>query len=241
MKLCRRIAFLGICLCLVAVFLGGSNAKAGTSNMGIVYGDSLTVQAEGALKTWMLPSNTVYQAYGGTAICDWVDRARSDRTRNPSWVILAFTGNTAGGTCAGDAFAKGGVSGAVENYRTALQNMRLIFPASTKIYVVASPEMNAQKVCSQGNTFSCWFPFNGAPELNTMYLSESKTLPNVEYIPDASDLVSYHIGIFGLDFCLPGECSGTIVVRASDGVHLTDAGAFRYAVGMTAGVRRDFR
>jgi hypothetical protein len=240
MKLQRKFVLLGLVLSSGLALSSAPSSTASSPSTGIVYGDSLAVQSDGALRTWMLSNEAVtYRTKSGTALCEWVNQARSDRVLAPRWIIVAFTGNTGGGTCAGDAFVRNGAPGAVENYRKALRDVRAAFPVSTKIYLVGSPAMKAQELCAQGNVFSCWFPFNGSPKLNDMYQAEARSLQNVEYVPDGAAELSRPSGAFWVGPCLPGECHGVITLRTPDGIHLTSAGSFRYALGMTAGLRRD--
>ncbi len=55
----------------------------------LVYGDSLIEQASPYLR-----STDVVRAYGGTALCDWVDNmARAASTEQPSVMVVEFVGN----------------------------------------------------------------------------------------------------------------------------------------------------
>ena len=55
----------------------------------IMYGDSLLVQA-----TPYLRSTDQVRAYGGTALCDWVDKiAKASSVEQPSVLVLEFVGN----------------------------------------------------------------------------------------------------------------------------------------------------
>src|SRR5215471_4150731 len=55
----------------------------------VMYGDSLLVQAMPYLR-----STDEVRAYGGTALCDWVDKiARAAAVEQPSVLVLEFVGN----------------------------------------------------------------------------------------------------------------------------------------------------
>jgi lysophospholipase L1-like esterase len=188
--------------------------KAGTV---VIYGDSLTVESENAvrLRYSQAYGRIVFRAFGGTALCDWLAQAEKDRAGlHPQRVVLAFTGNTA--SCVAADFLARGISGAVANYRLALTRMREIYPTEV-ISVTLSPAMHNQP--------DGWFPFNGSPALNAMYRQVGQQL-HMTVNPAADDALTP-----GHRFSAtrPGPDGRTaVVVRLSDGVHLTAAGAAIY-------------
>jgi hypothetical protein len=229
----------------VAGWPTAANGLGTTRTRGIVYGDSLVVQSLTELRVWQLTKADVrYQAHGGAALCDYAPQMPADNVAfHPDWVVLAFTGNTASGTCAGNAWQAGGDAGAVENYRNALRQARAAFPTTTRIYVVGAIAMLAKWQCAAGITFSCWFPFNGYWGLNVMYMQEAASLPNTVYDPTADEWLTATHRFWWTSPCLPGECIGTIRIRSVDGVHLWDgnhAGQFRYAAAITTRLRADY-
>jgi hypothetical protein len=192
----------------------------------VVYGDSLTVQSEAAARQ-VHPGRherVIFRARGGTAMCDWVDRARVDvLVHDPAAVVLAFTGNTA--TCVFDTFRAGGVPAATALYERSLRQFHAIF-AGRAISVVIPPAMH--------NTTNGWFPFNGDPALVAMYERVGRELGMTVNTRADDTLSPGHV----FSPVRPAYPDGPLVtVRLSDGIHLTPAGALWYGAALLAGVR----
>ncbi len=187
----------------------------------VVYGDSLTVQSEAAAQYLYQHANEtiVFRAYGGTAMCDWVNQARQDRaTLHPQRVVLAFTGNSA--SCVASDYQARGAAGGVANYATALRQMREAYPTES-ITVVLSPAMR--------NPATGWFRFNGNPALNAMYRHGGAQL-HMAINADADNLLTPgHIFTMNRPRFLNGP---TVTVRLNDGVHLTPDGAIWYGLAL---------
>lgn len=187
----------------------------------VVYGDSLTVQSEAAVRSLHRGTSErlVFRARGGTAMCDWTDRAFFDEdTLHPKRIILAFTGNTA--SCAAAAYRTGGAAAATALYEHSLRQMRAIY-AHVPITLVIPPAMH--------NLPMGWYPFNGDPALVAMYKRVGSQL-------------GMTIDTHADDWLTPGHVytatrpayphGATVVVRLSDGVHLTPAGELWYAAAL---------
>ncbi len=187
----------------------------------VVYGDSLTVQSESAARS-LHPGNrehVVFHAAGGTAMCDWVARAAFDAVAlHPQRVVLAFTGNTA--SCAAAAFRIGGVSGATALYEESLREMRATFP-HVPITIVIPPAMH--------NLPDGWYPFNGDAALVAMYKRVGAEL-HMRINTRADDwLTPGHV----FTATRPAYPDGPpVLVRLSDGVHLTPAGERWYGAAL---------
>jgi hypothetical protein len=131
---------------------------------------------------------------------------------------IVFTGNTA--SCAAAAFRTGGVAGATALYERSLREMRAIFPR-LPITLVIPPAMH--------NLPHGWYPYNGNAGLVAMYKRVGAQL---------------HMTINTLadDWLTPGHVftatrpayphGPPVLVRLSDGVHLTDAGELWYGAAL---------
>ena len=190
----------------------------------LVYGDSLTVLSEPAARLLYRDRyRVVFQAAGGTSICDWTRGAAADKALyHPARVVIAFTGNTA--TCVAGDYRRGGLDGLVANYRRSLLALRSVY-VGTAITVVGSPAMAPQRAGS-------FWPSNGELGLNLMY-----RLVCAEY--------AMHYDSFADDALTPGHRFAwtrpafpgngpPVTVRLSDGVHVTPAGALYYAAAFVA-------
>jgi hypothetical protein len=193
----------------------------------VVYGDSLTVQAEDAARTFNRGSGyrLIFRARAGTAMCDWVNRAAVDHVvLHPKRVVLAFTGNTA--TCAREAFERGGVAGATALYETSLRQMRAAFP--TELVTVLIPP-------ATHNLPNGWFPYNGNPALVAMYERVGREL-HMDINTDADQWLTPNHVYRAQGPAFPhggtGSTGGTVDLRLSDGVHLTPEGALYYGAAL---------
>lgn len=194
--------------------LAACSAAPDTRPVVLVYGDSLTVLSEQAATQSYPKYHFIFQAEGGTAMCDWSPRAAPNRiTYKPVQVVLAFTGNTA--SCAAADYAAGGLIGAIGNYQRAMIQFAHAF-VGIPVRVIGSPAMHDN---------IGWFPMNGNPQLNAMYQSESAQLGLTYSSAADNDLTPGHV----FTYTRPGYRNGApVVVRTQDGIHLTPAGALYY-------------
>jgi hypothetical protein len=171
----------------------------------LVYGDSLIEQASPYFR-----STDQVRAYGGTALCDWVDKmARAAAVEQPSVMVVEFVGND--------------VTPCMQGYQTPDQvrakyeadMARLKRRVDAPILWVGAPAFRDQ-----------------APATLGLYSSQPKFV-------DAGDAVLAD-GVYTSTLpCLPDEGSiqgcidGRIRVRASDGKHFATSGS-----GYSAGGRR---
>ena len=186
----------------------------------LVYGDSLTVNAQTA-HGLNVPGKLVgVRAMGGTALCDWVPAMASDRKLyHPHTVVIAFVGNVA--TCVANDWRRSGSAAATANYERALRAVRVAYPTE-KIVVVGSPAMNDR---------IRWLFYAGSPQLNAM---EKRVASQIRATyTDAADvaLSPHHVFVWdrpplGCPTCRP------VRVRTSDGVHLTAAGGRLYGAAL---------
>jgi hypothetical protein len=222
----------------------------------ILYGDSLAWEARDgfglAIQTGG-EADVVDRAYGGTAICDWLDRMRRDvHEVKPSAVVLEFVGNNVTGCMRGP---KGPLTGPalVERYREDARIATEIFAGvGVRVYWIGAPAAPGP----QASAFT---------EVRRVYAAEPSRLTfatpppqRVEYV-DAGQAVLDHGAFTWTLPCLPNEgapegcADGRIQVRAPDGVHFCpvlirrgedrcavySAGAARFGFAMAEPVRRD--
>jgi hypothetical protein len=86
------VGVLGACAWLASSSSSMSTARSSSSKSRgpvLIYGDSLIEQA-----TPYLQSTDEIRAFGGTALCDWVDKmARAASVEQPSMMVVEFVGN----------------------------------------------------------------------------------------------------------------------------------------------------
>jgi hypothetical protein len=181
--------------------------QAATRHRGpvIMYGDSLLVQA-----TPYLRSTDEVRAYGGTALCDWVDKiARASAVEQPSVLVVEFVGNDL------TPCMQGYTSPDEVRAKYEADMARLKRRVDSPILWVGPPEFR-----------------DGPPATLGLYSSEPRFV-------DAGQAVLAD-GVYTNTLpCLPDEGSvqgcvnGRIRVRASDGAHFATSGS-----GYSAGGRR---
>ena len=210
--------FLAVIAVLAALSLPGCQP---TSHKDVlVYGDSLTVNAETA-GVLTLPGKLVgVRAKGATALCDWVPKMAADRkTYTPTTVVIAFAGNVSG--CVGTEWLKHGDAGATANYERAMHAVRAAYPTE-KIVVVGPPAIYNP---------TGRIPFLGSAQLSAMYRRVAPQI-HATYSSAADDaLTPGHVFTWtrppqGCPTCQP------VRVRTLDGVHLTTAGGKIYGAAL---------
>lgn len=171
----------------------------------LVYGDSLIEQASPYFR-----STDQVSAYGGTALCDWVDKmARAAAVEQPSVMVVEFVGND--------------LTPCMKGYQTPDQ-------------VRAKYEADMARLKRRVDAPILWVGApafrDRAPTTLGLYSSEPRFV-------DAGDAVLADGAYTDTLPCLPDEGSiqgcvnGRIRVRASDGTHFATSGS-----GYSAGGRR---
>ena len=248
------VALAAVTALLVAVVV--VTAAVGTKRRVILYGDSLAFESRDYFALALQSGadvEVVDRTFGGTAICDRLDRMRTDlRALQPTAVVLEFVGNNVtdcvrgpGGSLTGDAL--------VQKYRDDARIATEIFAgAGVRVYWMGAPSI----ATSQADDFR---------RVRQTYEEEARRLtfatpplPRVQYA-DAGRAVLDGGRFTATLPCLPSEgpgegcVGGHISVRALDGVHFCpvrtreggdrcpvySGGAARFGLAMAEPVRRD--
>jgi hypothetical protein len=279
----RFFAFLGIIitvLVVTAVTAGNASAAAASSPTRaaatmhrdalsvapdqatiILYGDSLASEAQGYFRDALAAAgvgNVRTSTFGGTAICDWLDRMRSDAaTLHPTAVVVEFSGNALT-PCMLDGQGQSFAVALNAYYRKyvndAREVLRIFTTSGTRVYFAGAPKT---RVAEETNDLN-------AGLLNTTYADLAAETPDARFVGAGDALL--HDGHWTETLpCLASEpCTGGAdangrginVVRAPDGGHFCpgapgatrgvtgtcpvwSSGAFRYGNAMAAAVIRD--
>jgi hypothetical protein len=231
-------------------------AAVGTKRRVILYGDSLAFESRDFFALGLQDGSDVEvvdRTFGGTAICDRLDRMRRDlRDLQPWAVALEFVGNNVTpcmrgptGPLTGDAL--------VQKYRDDARTATELFAgAGVRVYWMGAPS----SATSQADEFA---GVRQAYEEEASRLTfATSPLRRVRYV-DAGQAVLDGGRFTATLPCLPSEgpddgCTdGRIPVRAGDGVHFCPArtresgdrcpvysgGAARFGLAMAQPIRRD--
>jgi hypothetical protein len=235
---------------VVVVAAGRANRRV------ILYGDSLAFEARDVFALSLQRESDVEvvdRTFGGTAICDGLDRMRRDlHDLQPSAVVLEFVGNNVtpcmrgpNGPLAGDELR--------QKYRDDARSATEIFAgAGVRVYWVGAPSTATADAGVFAGVRRGYEAESGRLTFATPPLSR------VRYV-DAGQAVLDR-GRFAATLpCLPSEgaaegcVDGRIPVRALDGVHLCpvrtgpgddrcpvySGGAVRFGIAMAQPIRRD--
>ncbi len=189
----------------------------------LIYGDSLTVQTEPAVRYLYPHQDVVFRAVNGAKnVRPGPEVQAEDRQSiKPTRVVLAFTGNT-WGCAAPPGVLVGTLTQIVANYE---RNLRLFARSfqGIPITVIGPPAMKTPG--TEG-----FFPYNGSPGLIAMYQRVSAEL-GLHFSSLASDsLTPGHV--YTAYRPARGTTAPLVRVRDRDGIHLAAAGEVYYAVAL---------
>lgn len=208
----------------------------------VVYGDSLISQAMPYIQhdlTSQGQSNVVFNAYPGTAPCDWMNQMLADAQANVmTAAVIEFSGNNFG--CMSYPAASPAFFAAYQQQVT--QAVQAFVSRGIHVFLVGAPV--TLKEIQQGAT--TW------DHLNEIYAQIAASEPNATYV-NAGAAVEENGSFTWTLPCRPGEPSclanGQAIVRAADGQHFCpqqagdgsqcldySSGAARYADALTAPV-----
>lgn len=222
----------------------------------ILYGDSLAHESRDYFALSLQSGGeavVVDRTFGGTAICDWLDRMRRDvRDLQPSAVVLEFVGNNVTPCMQGpDGPLTGGAL--VQKYRDDARIATSIFAGvGVRVFWVGGPRIASLRA----------FEFNG---IRDVYEAEPRRLTfatppfdRVQYFDAGRSLLengnyTTTLPCAASESAGDGCVDGRIVVRSPDGIHLCpvdvdrqasgcpvySGGAARFGFSMAQPVRRD--
>ena len=171
----------------------------------LVYGDSLIEQASPYLRT-----TDQVRAFGGTALCDWVDKmARAANAEQPSVMVVEFVGND--------------LTPCMQNYQT---------PDEVRAKYEADMARLKQRVDAPILWVGAPAFRDSAPATLGLYSSEPKFVDAGEAVL-ADGAYTDTLPCLADEGAIQGCVNGRIRVRASDGKHFATSGS-----GYSAGGRR---
>lgn len=198
---------------LAAAAIGSSQSSSKTVS---VWGDSLTVDAQSALR---LHGASVH-ARGGTAPCDWLPGFEKTLVADhPSHVLLAFVGNI-GTPCMAGVHSNAELAA---RYRTDYTKIIAIAVRHrVPVTLVVPPYMDPKRFF--------YLSYFGAPELTTMECGLAATL--TDWV-NCDTTARNNLAVDGhYSYRVNGR-----IARRVDGVHLTPYGGGLYASGILAARR----
>ena len=227
-----------------------------TNRRVILYGDSLAFEARDVFALSLQHGDdieVVDRTFGGTAICDRLDRMRRDlHDLQPSAVVLEFIGNNVTPCMRGP---NGPLTGddLVQKYREDARSATDIFAgAGVDVYWMGAP---STATAEEGVFASVRRGYEAESGRLTF---ATPPLPRVRFV-DAGQAVLDHGRFAATLSCLPSEggaegcVDGRIPVRALDGLHFCpvrtgpaddrcpvySGGAVRFGIAMAQPIRRD--
>jgi hypothetical protein len=248
------VALVAVTVLLASVVV--VSVTAGTKRRVILYGDSLAFEARDAFALSLQSGGDVEvvdRTFGGTAICDRVDRMRQDLHDLQPWaVVLEFVGNNVTPCMRGPAGALTG-DRLVRKYRDDARTATGLFAgAGVRVYWMGAPTSATPEAEDFARVRRGYEADSGRLTFAT------PPLPRVRYV-DAGRAVLDGGRFTATLPCLPSEgerdgcVDGRIPVRALDGLHLCplrtrqgddrcpvySSGATRFGLAMARPIRRD--
>jgi hypothetical protein len=190
----------------------------------VVLGDSFVEHSRDQIAAYATSkglTNTV-QGLGGTAMCNWTRQFAEQARLRPKVLVLSYAGNDIPHTCFNPTAASRSPEAVAAGYRQALDRVIAQFAGKgVELYVVLPPPIRDQQFEQR------------AAAMRVMYRQAAADHPGLHLIDSATTLDPGHKGF---QLTLPCQAfdkgcpaSGRIVVRRPDGIHVTPAGAERYA------------
>jgi lysophospholipase L1-like esterase len=195
-------------------------------------GDSFADQAQASFLAHAATDRKTAEvsAYGGIGVCDRVDALADIAQRSPRVLILSFAGNDIT-PCMLRTDTPSSAEETAEEYQSDFEGVLADFRAAspgTRVYVVPPPPIRDAQ-----------FETNAAA-MRAMYgrlVDEFPDITIVDVTPQLAPDHQFHASLPCEDwedlYCQP---DGTVVLRQDDGIHLTAAGADRYARAMLAAI-----
>lgn len=193
-----------------------------------IVGDSFIFQSRDALaeRAGAEGLTADIRGIGGAAICNWDPQWEDIAEQSPDVLVLSFAGNDIERSCFNPTDTVYPPEQTAARYREELDRILAMFPDS-QTYVVLPPPIRD-------------VPFEArATAMREMYRDAVDDHPDLGIIDVATTLDPEGAGFVADLPCESWEecpASGAITVRDPDGVHLTDAGAQRYARAVLDGV-----
>jgi hypothetical protein len=235
----RRVALLGLAATLVilgvvavAVVVLNDDDSAAQDGAAepvdlAVVGDSFAEQSKDAILAMGDDADlttTVY-AFGGSSLCAWFPQLGDLRAAPPRMLVLSFAGNIfqecVNPTCAEECQDQDPAVTAAK-YREHLDLVLALFASTpTEVYVVSPPPIADPLLAPH------------AEAMRTMYQEAQAAHPELHVIDSATQLDPGGQGFAPTLPCTPADdCPAgqdEVTVRQDDQIHLTEAGARRYA------------
>jgi len=248
------VALVAVTVLLASVVV--VSVTAGTKRRVILYGDSLAFEARDAFALSLQTGGDVEvvdRTFGGTAICDRLDRMRQDlHDLQPSAVAFEFVGNNVTPCMRGSAGPLTG-DGLVRKYRDDARTATELFAgAGVRVYWMGAPTPATPEAADFAGVRRQYEADSGRLTFATPPLSRVRYVDAGQAVLDG--------GRFTTTLpCLPSEgegegcVDGRIPVRALDGLHLCpvrtrqgddrcpvySSGAVRFGLAMARPIRRD--
>jgi hypothetical protein len=250
------VALVAVTVLLASVVV--VSATAGAKRRVILYGDSLAFEARDAFALSLQSGGgddveIVDRTFGGTALCDRLDRMRQDLHDLQPWAVaIEFVGNNVTPCMRGPAGPLTG-DGLVQKYRDDAHTATELFAgAGVRVYWMGAPPTATPEASDFARVRHGYESESGRLTFAT------PPLPRVRYV-DAGRAVLDGGRFTATLPCLPSEgeregcVDGRILVRALDGLHLCpvrtsqgsdrcpvySSGAARFGLAMAQPIRRD--
>ena len=190
----------------------------------VVLGDSFVEHSRDQIRAYAEGRGLTVEVMGlgGTAICNWDDKLQAYAEQAPATMVVSFAGNDIPDSCFNPTDESRDAATVAAGYREELDEVVELFAAAgSTLYAVLPPPIRDAQFEERAAAMRAMY-VEAADEHPELHLVSSATLldPDGEGFVEALPCAAWDTD------CPP---SGEVVLRQDDGIHLTPAGAERYA------------
>jgi hypothetical protein len=186
----------------------------------VVLGDSFVEHSRDQIRAYAESQGLTVEVMGlgGTSICNWDDKLEAYAEDPPATMVVSFAGNDIPGSCFNPTDESRDAATVAAGYRDELDDVVELFAATgADLYAVVPPPIRDPQFEER------------AAAMRVMYREAAGEHPELHLIDAAEglgDAYQERLPCAEWDEC---PADGHVVVRDDDGIHLTPAGAERYA------------
>jgi len=197
----------------------------------VVLGDSFVEHSRDQIAAYAEAQglDAAVMGLGGTAICNWDDKLQAYAADPPETMVISFAGNDIPHTCFNPTDESRDAATVAAAYREDLDSVIEMFAAAgSELHAVVPPPIRDVQFEER------------AAAMRVMYAEAADDHPDLHLIDSATQLDPDGTGFVESLPCASWDtdcpAGGTVVVRQADGIHLTPAGAERYARAIVDGL-----
>ena len=186
----------------------------------VVLGDSFVEHSRDQIRAYAESQGLLVEVMGlgGTSICNWDDKLEAYAEQPPPTMVISFAGNDIPNSCFNPTDASRDAATVAAGYREELDDVVELFAdTGAELWAVVPPPIRDPEFEAR------------AAAMRVMYAEAAADHPDLHLISAAEGLGDTFLPSLPCEAWDECPTSGSVVVREDDGIHVTTAGAERYA------------